>query len=229
METATVIIPIKDEERGLRFLLGDFRESQLFGNPNIRMIFVIDERTKDSSKSIAMEFSGVIIDQKGTKGKGAAIKQAVAEWKSRPSSYVVFLDADGSYSFDSVVRVMDELSNGTEVVSGSRFLGKFRRPKGMNKLHIFGNRVLSFVSSIRNRRRITDLCTGLWGFSEDALNSIEIESNGFDLEAEIAGLSRRAGLSQVEIPVEWSQRKGGVSKLRSFRDGFFILMRILRT
>lgn len=229
MEPVTIIIPVKDEEAGLTFLLKNFRESQLFGNPNAQIIFVIDERTSDSSKSIAREFSESIIDQKDTKGKGAAIKQAVKEWKSNPSAYVVFLDADGSYSFDSVTDVISELENGAEVVSGSRFLNNRGRPKGMSRLHNFGNRVLSFASSLRNRRKITDLCTGLWGFQEDALNSLNIESEGFDLEAEIAGLSRKAGLRHVEIAVEWSQRKGGTSKLRSFNDGLIILMRILRT
>ena len=32
-----------------------------------------------------------------------------------------------------------------------------------------------------------------------------------------------------EVEVEWSQRKGGVSKLRSLTDGFIIFLRILRT
>jgi len=96
-------------------------------------------------------------------------------------------------------------------------------------MHNFGNHLLSKISSIRNRRKISDLCTGLWGFTTEAIKSIEIKSNGFDLEAEIAGLARKNKLQHVEVPVDWSQRKGGNSKLRSVRDGAIILLRIIRT
>ena len=62
-----------------------------------------------------------------------------------------------------------------------------------------------------------------------ALENLPLNSNGFDLEAEIAGLARKKGLRHSEIPVDWSQRKGGNSKLSSISDGFIILFRILLT
>ena len=58
--------------------------------------------------------------------------------------------------------------------------------------------------------------------------AMEIKSKGFDLEAELAGLAREKD-SIVEVQVDWSQRKGGTSKLRSLTDGFIILLRIIRT
>jgi dolichol-phosphate mannosyltransferase len=85
------------------------------------------------------------------------------------------------------------------------------------------------ISSIRNRRRISDLCTGLWGFRSHSLLKMKLKSKGFDLEAEIAGMIRKKGLKHLEIEVNWSQRKGGTSKLRSLTDGFIIFLRIIRT
>ena len=100
----------------------------------------------------------------------------------------------------------------------------------MSKIHIFGNRFLSRVSSIRNGRKITDVCTGLWCFKPAAFGKIKITCNGFDLERlQLSGQVRKSGLSHLEVPIEWSQRKGGVSKLSSIRDGFLILFRILIT
>jgi len=229
VETITIIIPVKDEEEGLNYLLGDFNNSSLKEDYDIRFIFVIDSRTNDSSRKIASQFSENIIDQKDTTGKGAAILQAVNFWKKEPTQKTIFFDADGSYSFDSVRKVLEDLEEGKDVVSGSRFIGKTGRPKGMSRLHNFGNRVLSLISSLRNRRKITDLCTGLWGFNSRALLQLDIRSQGFDLEAELAGLARRNNLIHFEAPVSWSQRKGGTSKLRSLRDGFIIFFRIIRT
>ncbi len=229
VEVISIIIPVKDEEAGLSYLLEDFRNSKLGQSYDVRFIFVIDIRTSDSSKIVASKFSDVIIDQKETTGKGAAVKQAVQYWKKKPSPKVIFLDADGSYSFESVKKVILKLEDGAEIVSGSRFLMKKGRPDGMSLLHNFGNKALSIISSMRNGRKISDLCTGLWGFRKSALDVLDIKSNGFDLEAEIAGLARRHKIPHSEIGVEWSQRKGGTSKLRSLTDGFIIFMRILRT
>ena len=229
MQPVTVIIPVKDEEVGLNFLLGDYERSTLKNLYDVNFIFVIDVRTSDSSKQIAKLFSDNIIDQEGTTGKGAAMTQAIEKWKLNPTPRVIFLDADGSYSFESVIKILETLESGADVVSGSRFLRGRGRPRGMSRLHNFGNRALSMISSIRNYRRISDLCTGLWGFKSEALMDMEIKSKGFDLEAEMAGLVRRKGLEHAEVHVDWSQRKGGTSKLRSLTDGLIIFFRIIRT
>jgi len=229
MEEVTIIIPVKDEENGLRFLLDDFQSSNLSADFNIQFIFVIDHRTSDDSREIARSFSKQIINQQETHGKGAAMRQAIQYWKTKKTPKIIFLDADGSYSFEGVRDVIDTLGNGADIVSGSRFLGEYTKPIGMSRLHVFGNRALSIISSIRNWRKISDLCTGLWGFTSDALSEFDFQSDGFDFEAEIFGLSRRKRLNHREIPIVWSQRKGGVSKLRSLRDGIIILIRIIRT
>ncbi len=228
VQKVTIIVPVKDEEVGLKFLVEDFQSSGIADLYEVEFIFVIDERTSDNSREIARIFSNEIIDQKDTHGKGAAIKQALEHWMKKPISTVVMLDADGSYSFKGVIDVLKALDGNQEVVSGSRFLEN-RQLDGMSNIHIFGNRFLSRVSSIRNGRKITDVCTGLWCFEPAALKKIKITSNGFDLEAQLSGQVRKSGLSHLEVPIEWSQRKGGVSKLRSIRDGFLILFRILIT
>ncbi len=229
MQGVSIIIPVKDEEVGLEFLLNDFRKSSLRDFYDINFIFVIDKRTSDSSRKVASEFSDKIIHQEETTGKGSAIRQAVEEWRKNPTPMTVFLDADGSYSFDSVRKILESLERGADLVSGSRFLSSRGRPDGMSRLHNFGNKALSTISSIRNGRKISDLCTGLWGFNYDSLMKIDIQSRGFDLEAELAGIARKQDLNHTEVQVEWSQRKGGTSKLRSLTDGFIILLRIIKT
>jgi dolichol-phosphate mannosyltransferase len=229
MQRVTIVVPVKDEEVGLQFLIRDFEDSAIHEEYDITFIFVIDERTSDDSRQFAEKLSKRIIHQKGSHGKGDAIQQAISHLGEVESEFVILLDADGSYSFNGVKQVIASLQDGADVVSGSRFLNYSGRPVGMSRMHNFGNHLLSKISSIRNRRTISDLCTGLWGFTEESIKSMEIKSNGFDLEAELAGLVRKKNLQHVEVPVEWSQRKGGRSKLRSLRDGAFILLRIIRT
>lgn len=229
MHQVTIVVPVKDEEDGLQYLIRDLDESGIKEEYEILFLFVIDGRTNDNSREFAAKLSDQIVDQKGSHGKGDAIRRAIHYLERSNHDFVVFLDADGSYSFDGVKKVLSTLEKGADIVSGSRFLSQKRRPEGMSVMHNFGNRLLSLISSIRNRRKISDLCTGLWGFSANSIRSISIRSKGFDLEAEIAGQIRRKKLTHVEVPVEWSQRKGGTSKLRSIRDGAIILLRIIRT
>ena len=142
MKEVTVIIPVKDEEDGLLFLVDDFRSSELYNDPSIQLSFVIDGRTSDNSRAVARKLSSTIIDQAETHGKGAAIQQAIEEWKKEPTPFVVLLDADGSYSFDAVVDVISELRKGADAVSGSRFILPEGRPEGMSRIHNFGNKIL---------------------------------------------------------------------------------------
>jgi len=229
-KSVSILIPVKDEELGLEHLFKDFKDSGIEQIYDISFIFIIDERTSDLSKKMATNFSNDILNQKGTYGKGGAVRQAVTHWKNNINSdFVIFIDADASYSFQGVMDILDELKKNTDVASGSRFINSAGSIEGMGKLHIFGNHFLSKISSIKNRRIITDLCTGLWGFTSSSLNKINLKSKGFDLEAEIAGQCRIAKLSHKEVAISWSTRKGGTSKLKSFRDGFIILLRILRT
>ena len=229
MHKVTIVVPVKDEEVGLQFLIGDFEDSKIEEEYDIKFIFAIDERTSDDSRQFAERLAERIIDQRGSHGKGDAIKQAIRHLEATESDFVIFLDADGSYSFKGVKQVISALEDGADIVSGSRFLNTSGRPEGMSRTHNFGNHILSKISSIRNRRNISDLCTGLWGFTFESINSMDIRSNGFDLEAELAGLARKNNFHHAEVPVEWSQRKGGNSKLRSIRDGIIILFRIIRT
>ena len=223
------MVPAKDEEVGLKYLIDDFESSGIKEDYDITLIFVIDERTSDNSRLFASRLSDHIIDQCGSHGKGDAIKKAISHLENFETRFVIFLDADGSYSFNAVTRVVNSLIEGADVVSGSRFLSSSRRPRGMSLMHTFGNHLLSWIASARNRRKISDLCTGLWGFQYESIMSMDIKSSGFDLEAELAGLARKRNLRHVEVPVEWSQRKGGSSKLRSIRDGAIILKRIIST
>ena len=229
MKQVCIIIPVKDEETGVKFLFQDYQKCIMAKKYDISFIFVIDARTSDASREASAKFGQLIINQSDTHGKGAAVRQALNSWNKNKTEFVIFMDADGSYSFSDVYKIIKSLEKGADVASGSRFLSNKLDSKEMGGLHFFGNRVLSKIASIKNRRKISDLCTGLWGFSSHSLSVMNIKSSGFDLEAEITGRCSKLNLKHREVAVNWNARKGGVSKLRSFRDGFIILIRILRT
>ena len=44
MENVTIVIPVKDEEVGLQYLIEDFKDSKVSNNYSVSFVFVIDER-----------------------------------------------------------------------------------------------------------------------------------------------------------------------------------------
>ena len=54
---------------------------------------------------------------RGFARKGDAIRQAINNLEGSKLDFVVFLDADGSYSFDGVKKVLFALEAGADVVS----------------------------------------------------------------------------------------------------------------
>lgn len=229
MDTVSLIMPAMDEEEGLTQLLREFEASSLSKRGKFSFIIVVDARSSDNTLEISQNFTDKVIIQNGKGGKGEAVKVGIQEWLKAPSDILILMDADGSYLWDDVERLIHSLESGSMVVTGVRLKGMFRRVEGMSMLHHIGNHALAFLASIRNMRRIRDLCSGLWGFTADAIDEISPSAEGFELEAEFHGRIRALSLPLVQIPIQWRRRIGGEAKIRSFVDGFRILYRVIRT
>ena len=229
MDTVSLIMPVKDEEEGLTVLAQEFESSSLFSRADFCFIIVVDSRSSDNSMNISKNLADELIVQSEKTGKGDAVNLGIEKWCKNPSDILIMMDADGSYQWDDVERIILALESGAKVVSGIRLKGIFERIEGMSMLHHVGNHALAFLASIRNRRRILDLCSGLWGFRAEAILAISPSAQGFDLEAEIHGRMRALGMPLVQIPIRWRRRVGGEAKIRSFADGIRILYRIIRT
>ena len=229
VETVSLIMPAKDEKEGLTLLRQEFSNSPLSKRPGFCFIIVVDARSSDGTMEISQNLADIVITQDQKWGKGEAVKSAIRRWSKAPSDILVMMDADGSYLWDDVERVIRRLESGAQVVTGTRLKGVFKRVEGMSILHHFGNHALAFLASIRNMRRIRDLCSGLWGFRAEALLEIAPSADGFDLEAEIHGRMRVLRIPLVQIPIQWRRRVGGEAKIRSFADGLRILFRVIRT
>ena len=73
-------------------------------------------------------------------------------------------------------------------------------------LHYFGNRLLSFITSILYGQWITDMETCYKLFPRNALKGIKLNARGFDLEPEITAKLLKKGYKILEIPITTSPR-----------------------
>ena len=119
------------------------------------------------------------------------------------------------------------LLGGADYVKGSRFAhgGGTRDMEWYRRL---GNWGLGAAVRVAFGGRYSDLCYGYNAFWRDVVPFIAGEVPGFEVETYMNCRALAAGLRIVEVPSVEAERIHGVSNLRTFRDGFRVLITIFR-
>jgi dolichol-phosphate mannosyltransferase len=110
------------------------------------------------------------------KGKGAAIQTV---FESVTADYVVVVDGDNTYPIEAATEKTQMLET-RDAVIGSRLKGSIK-PGAMTTLNLCGNILLALLARLLFRVKISDICTGLWGYSGDAIRRLELAADGFEI------------------------------------------------
>lgn len=205
----SVILPTKNEEDSIEELIEECRKVIQDCE-----IIVVDDST-DRTPEIAEGLGCRVI--RGVGGYGRAF---IEGFRVANGDYVVFLDADGSYSPKDIPALLEPLVSGkADLVIGSRFKGRIL-PGAMPFLHRYiGNPLLTFILNLLFKTNISDAHSGMRGLRRDAMERLRLRSPGMEMATEMIVEAKRKGLRIAEVPITYYPRKGD-SKLRSFRDGW---------
>ena len=130
------------------------------------------------------------------------------------------MDSDYTYPATHIPEMLEKLEEGYDVVMGSRLNGQMRRG-AMSKLNLVGNHLLALMTNILYGTRISDPCTGYWGFRYEVIRGLELDAVGFEIEVDMLTEIARDGCRITEIPIRY-RRRSTPPKLSSLRDGFKI-------
>jgi glycosyltransferase involved in cell wall biosynthesis len=214
----SVVIPARNEAQNLHYVLPYI--------PSIvSEIILVDGHSTDDTIAVAQQLMPAIhvIRQIG-RGKGDALRIGFA---ACTGDIVVMLDADGSADPNEIPRFVEALIKGNDFAKGSRFI-EGGGSRDISFLRRLGNYGLSRLVNLLFWTQFSDLCYGYNAFWKHCLDHVEIDCDGFEVEALINLRVHKASLKIAEVPSFEHPRIHGQSKLNTFRDGWRVLKTIMK-
>ncbi|HNX81301.1 MAG TPA: glycosyltransferase family 2 protein [Candidatus Omnitrophota bacterium] len=210
----SVVMPCLNEEEGVGICIKKITE--VFAQQHIRgEIIVADNGSTDRSCQVA-ESLGARVFHEPKKGYGAAYLCGLRQARG---TYIVIGDSDDSYDFYDIPRFLDELKRGCDFVMGSRFLGKMQRG-AMSWTHRYiGNPILSGMTRLFFRTRLSDIHCGMRAFTRVAYEKMDLVATGMEFATEMVVAALRNSFSMSEVPINYRVR-AGESKLMPLADAW---------
>ncbi|MDP3758619.1 MAG: glycosyltransferase family 2 protein, partial [Candidatus Daviesbacteria bacterium] len=142
--------------------------------------------------------------------------------------YIIQIDTDHQFQPVEIPLFVEALEKGADVVIGTRFDGGKIQKGSVSFRNLFGNWVMSFLTSLACGRRITDVMAGFKGFKKDAFLALDLKERHFEYEAETVTKACRMGMNLVQLPITYTKRIGGVSGIRALQDGLNVCKAVLK-
>jgi glycosyltransferase involved in cell wall biosynthesis len=211
-----VLIPCYNEERTISQVVADFRRAL----PDAH-IYVYDNNSTDATSQLATA-AGAIVRCVPMQGKGHVVRRMFSDIEA--DAYVL-VDGDDTYDAapaPSMVELL--LRDGLDIVLGRRVDSD---QAAYRSGHRFGNALLTGAISRLFGDRFKDILSGYRVFSRRFVKSFPVFAPEFEIETEITIHALTLRLPTQEIATTYRSRpEGSTSKLRTYRDGFRIILMI---
>ena len=186
-------------------------------------IVVVDDGSADATAARAEEAGADhVIRLPENRGKGAAVRAGMLAGRGRT---IAFTDADLAYEPVLLLRLIEQVEAGWDVVVGSRAHIETVQLVRAGRLRALGSRLINLISLAVLLGAYRDTQCGLKAFRSDAARAIfakaRIDRFAFDIE--VFHLAERERLALVEVPVtvtntEASTVRLGLDSLRLLVD-----------
>ncbi len=216
--SVAVLVPCFNEAITIGTVILQFREA-LPG----ATIHVYDNNSTDETIAIA-SVAGAIVRSVTRQGKGNVVRRMFADIDA---DVYVLVDGDATYHAGSVLGMISLLAGeGLDMVVGSR---ESEQLTAYRRGHRFGNRLLTGCVAWLFGREFTDILSGYRVFSRRFVKSFPALAEGFETETELTVHALGLRMPIAEVPTPYAARpEGSASKLSTYRDGWRILVTILR-
>lgn len=220
----SIIIPAYNCEQRIEKLVQKIKDVRLKGVT--KEIIVVNDCSKDNTAKVLEKLNGIIaINHKKNTGKGGAVKSGL---KKATGDILFIQDDDFEYDPNEIPKLIQPiLEKKHKAVFGSRRLNK--NNKYSSPVYYFGGVLIDRIISVILQTKLTDAITGSKVFTREVYNKIKpIETNGFEIEAELSAKIVRSNIKPYEIPITYSPRTMEQGKNIRWHHAFPILQALIK-
>lgn len=213
-----MIIPAYNEEEALGPVLDELAKTQAQGLVDRPLdVVVVDDGSADRTAEVARQHGVSVLTLPYNLGIGGALRTGFRYAHRQGYAQAIQFDGDGQHRRDQIQLLLDGLDSGADLVIGSRF----RSADGtydVSAVRGGAMGILRLLVRSLTGRAFTDTSSGFRGFSADMLEYFARQYPAEYMESvEALLMAARNGFVVEEVPVQMSEREGGVPSNRSFR------------
>lgn len=216
MRESLVIVPTYNEIDNLSTIV----EKTLQAVPQINLL-VVDDNSPDGTGLLADKLADKyknqvhVLHRTKKDGLGKAYLEGFQWGINKGFNYLIEMDADGSHPPQAIPAMLRKISEGADVVIGSRYI---RGGKTVNwpKYREFISKLGNTYSRLMLGTRTRDVTAGFRIYRKDFLNSIDlsqIESHGYCFQIDLTWRAIQSKKKIVEVPITFVERELGSSKM----------------
>lgn len=217
MTKDVVIIPTYNEKENITAII-----NAVFSQQHDYHILIIDDGSPDGTadivKDLMTKYSDELhlIERPGKQGLGTAYLTGFKWALEHGYDYIFEMDADFSHSPEDLDRLLDAcVEQGADLAIGSRYVSGVNVvnwPMGRVLMSYFASVYVRFVTGMK----IMDTTAGFKCYSRKVLEAIDLDNvrlKGYGFQIEMKFTTTKLGFKVVEVPIIFTDRKQGKSKM----------------
>ena len=231
MSQTLLVLPTYNEAENIRPMV-----ERLLNLEIVIDVLVVDDNSPDGTGDIADELAELnkcvhVLHRQEKDGLGRAYCAGFAWALEREYDFVFEMDCDFSHNPDDIVRFLEKAeSENADLVLGSRYCEGIRVinwPISRLMLSLFAAKYVQIITGMP----FTDPTGGFKCFRRRALKSInldKVKANGYSFQVELTHILWRTGYKIAEVPIIFTDRFVGTSKMsgKIVREAIWMVWRL---
>ena len=229
------VLPTYNEEENIENIIQQILKEEKNQSKHTFSILVVDDNSTDETQTIVQRYislnSKVHLVTGQKKGLGDAYKRGFKFALNDLKADLIFqMDSDGQHDTSLIPDFVSYIEEGKDVVIGSRFVEGGTTPDfSFSRLLMskVGNLLVRYIGGIT---QVKDCTSGYRAIRASYLKELDfsyLSTRGYSFQSSLICDLAWRGADISEIPIEFSSRQGGDSKL-ALRDQIEFLLNIPR-